>query len=369
MSGSAPGQVTGPISNAGGQSYVTDQWIRRWELVVYDPTSKGPGAGQALVLSQGSDVPGQEALRAKFDISNTMIPTPNVAVIRVYNPAPSTVTKVLNEFSRVTLAAGYVNGKFGTIFDGWITQFRFGGETPVDKFLELTAQDGDLAINQATINRVLLPGFNSPQSITEAIIQSMGTKGLSAQSDLNNLGYVGSSRPVVLYGAAADHAYVTQRTTDTVWSVQQGKLVVVPAVGANVANETIVANALTGLIGFPTLTNDGLEFRTLLNPFAKIGGFVRINNAEINQTLAGVGGNTSTFTSVLTAEGGLNYYASTSDDNTYLTANVGYKGDTRGQDWYTDYIGITVDPQTGNLTAAQELFPTLAQIKAQQGNN
>jgi len=350
-------------------SYTTDQWLRKWELVVYNPTSIGPGAGRALVLSSGSDAPGEETLRCKFEIKNTMIPTPNVAVIRVFNPAPATVNAVVNEFNRVTLSAGYLNGKFGTIFDGWITQFRFGAETPVDKFVELTAQDGDLAINEATLNTVLLPGFNSPQSVGEVIAKAMAGKG-APNADLSHLGVVPNARPVILWGLAAEHMDTVTKSTNTVWSIQQGKLVVIPASGAKSALGTQVVNALTGLIGFPTVTNDGIELRTLMNPFAAIGQFVRINNAEINQVIAGVGGQGGSFQSVLQQAGGgfgLGFYASISEDNTYLVANVGFSGDTRGQDWYTDYIAITVDPQTGQVTAAQELSPTPAQIAQMRG--
>lgn len=58
MSGTAPGQAAGPINANGGNSYVTDQWIRRWELVVYNPTSVGSAPGRALVLSAGTDASG-----------------------------------------------------------------------------------------------------------------------------------------------------------------------------------------------------------------------------------------------------------------------------------------------------------------------
>ncbi len=366
MSGS-PGQASGPANISGNNSYVTDQWIRKWELVVYNPSSSGPGAGQALILSAGSDSPGSESLRMKFQIKGSMIPTPNVAVIRVYNPNPETVMRMVNEFARVTLSAGYLNGRFGTIFDGWITQFRFGGETAVDKFVELYAQDGDLAFSHATVNRVLMPGFNSPQSIGEAISQAMVDKGVPS-ADLSNLGIVPTARPVVMYAMATDLLDVITRTTNTIWNIQNGKLVVIPAKGANLANETLVVNALTGLIGFPTLTNDGLEFRTLINPFASYGQYVRINNAEINQIVAGVGGGkTSGVTTVLTPQFGMNFYASTSDDNTYFIANVGFEGDTRGQDWYTDYIGIAVDVKSNTTTAAQGIFPTPSQVLSQDG--
>lgn len=297
-----------------------------------------------------------------------MIPTPNVAVIRVYNPSWATVQAMVHEFTRVTISAGYLNGRFGTIFDGWITQFKFGGETPVDKFVEMYAQDSDVAFNHATVNRVLMPGFNSPQSIGEAISQAFQEKG-TTNFDVSNLGITPTARPYVLYGMGVDHMDVVTRTTNTIWSLQNGKLVVIPASGANVANETLEVNALTGLIGFPTLTNDGLEFRTLLNPFAAIGQFVKINNAEINQIVAGVGGTVlNGVTQVQTPEFGLQYYATTSDDNTYLVANVAFEGDTRGQEWYTDCIGITVDPQTNQITAAQEIFPSSQNIQSETGN-
>lgn len=368
-----PGQSQGPLNLNNGNSYMTDQWIRRWELVVYDATAPksplaGPSAGQALVLSAGTDAPGEETLRARFEIKAPMIPTPNVAVIRIYNPQPATVMRMVNEFTRVSLSAGYLNGKFGTIFDGWITQFKFGGETSVDKFVELYAQDGDLSFNHTVISKVLMPGFNSPHSMGEAIVQEMYNLGLS-QANISRLSVVPTARPVVIYGMAVDHLNTINKTSNTIWSIQNGKLVVIPASGAQTYSETLEVNALTGLIGFPTLTNDGLEFRTLLNPFATIGQFVKINNAEINQIVAGVGGgNLNGIGSSQNPQFGLNFFATPSDDNTYQIANVSFLGDTRGQEWYTDYIGITVDAKTGKLTAAQGLLPSTQVIVAEQSD-
>lgn len=58
--------------------FLSDQWIRRWSLVVYDAAGKNV----ATQISGGSDVPGQEQLRIIFDVKQTTGPVPNICTVK-----------------------------------------------------------------------------------------------------------------------------------------------------------------------------------------------------------------------------------------------------------------------------------------------
>src|ERR1700730_724075 len=76
---------------------------------------QGPPASpnNSRVLSQ--ETPGLD-LRIRFQVHQANIETPNWAWIRVYNLSESTAKRTINEFDRCVLQAGYVDGRFGTIF-------------------------------------------------------------------------------------------------------------------------------------------------------------------------------------------------------------------------------------------------------------
>jgi len=341
-------------------SFTTDQFIRTWGLVVYNPNSS-----QALVLSQGSDSSGREQLRFMFEVRAVVVPIPNSMVVRIYNPSPNTVQKVIKEFTRITIAAGYRTGRFATIFDGWITQYKYGGETPVDKFLEIYAQDGDLPINQLTVTGTLMPGANSQQQVVQYLQNKAAPYGLGVGSGVNSVAVSPQSRPTVINGMWYDEMGVVSKSSTinghqgVIWSIQQGKLVLVPAVGGPVGGETAVINAATGLIGFPTATTDGIELRTLLNPSLHVGQKIQLNNAEINQIAAGMGGGIiNGIGQTINPDQSLSFFMPVSDDGMYLAAVVEHHGDTRGQDWYSDIVALTIDPTTQMYSKPNEILPS-----------
>ena len=91
---------------------MSDQWIRKIGLYVQ--------------LSQ-EEFLDLSAFHIRFEVANADVESPNNASIRIYNLAKSTVKKLIEqgEFTQVTLNAGYINGNYGTIFQGNIKQFTF----------------------------------------------------------------------------------------------------------------------------------------------------------------------------------------------------------------------------------------------------
>lgn len=343
-------------------STTLDQWIRKWSLVAYDAS----GSNIATQISAGTDEPGQEQLRIVFIVKQATGPVPNTATIRVYNPSDNLVTLVKNQYQRITLAAGYANGRYGTLFDGTIKQIIFGAETAVDHFVEIDAADGDLGFNNATINKVVSGSANNAQGRMRAIAQALIPWGVEAPD--STLSQVPDTpinpRSTVLFGMASDFANVHANSIFSngqpmEWSIQNGRLTLVPSNAAISDNTQFIINSMTGMVGFPSISSDGLDVRTLLNPSYGIRRSVLINNAQINQTVgpAGTSPQAGMWMTQFPGPGSANWIMDVSADGTYLIYVIEHSGDTRGNDWYSDLVLVTANAQ-GQVTTAHSGIPT-----------
>ncbi|MGG2044122.1 phage protein [Burkholderia gladioli] len=298
---------------------MTAQFGRKISLII------GPDSGNALDLS---------ALRIVFHVRRGDTQTPNSLRVRVYNVSDNTSQSAESkEFTRVVLQAGY-EGSYGIIFDGSIVQVRRGRESATDTYLDITAADGDMAYNFAFVNTTLAAGATQ-SDIVNACIRSMATYGVTAGyiPDLPNNPL---PRGRVLFGLARDHLEVVARTTQTLWSIQDGKLQIVPET-SYVPGDIPVIDRKSGMVGMPEQTQNGIKVRMLLNPSIKIGRLIQLDNSSIQKFEFGLS----------VSDQPNNYFAATQNkingDGFYYVMDLGMWGDTRGNDWYTEVICLSVD--------------------------
>ena len=299
------------------------QYIRKCDLIVSNNT------GDAINLS---------GLTINFAIKKTDGQTPNTAAIRVYNLNKDTQKRIKKEFTRVTLQAGY-DSNYGVIFDGNVKQFTDGRENVVDHFLDIQAADGDESYNFAVVNATLAAGAKQRDQI-EAAAKTMRQLGGT------ELGYVGDDtdgealpRGKVMYGMARDYIRNSAQSSASSWSIQNGKIQVIPLTGV-LPSQAIVLNSQSGLVGAPEQTNDGIKFRCLLNPQLIIGGMVQINEADI------VKAKLDSEPQKLKKDGTQEERkepAQLQHDGFYRLITATISGNTRGNDWYIDGVGLSID--------------------------
>ncbi len=304
-----------------------DQYLRKFSLIV------GPDSGEARDLSD---------LRCYFNVRRGDNETPNTADIRVTNPAPATVQQAMSrEFTRVVLQAGY-EGNFGAIFDGQIKQTRYGRISSTETYLDIHAADGDRAYNYSTMALSLVAGENGKRKALEAIIGSMAAFGVFQ-------GYVPPDFPdnplprgKVLFGSAKDEMRILARNSLTNWSIQNGRLQLVPET-AYLPGDVPEINASTGMIGIPEQTQNGIKVRTLLNPALKIGQVIRLNNASIQTYRRPISLSKEKENIIFDVRNPIN------PDGLYYVMVADYYGDSRGDSWYSDLtclsVDATVDPE------------------------
>lgn len=290
----------------------------------------------SLVIGDSDDALDLSGLRFRFQVKRGDLQTPNTADIRIYNLALNTSQKIEKEFTRVVLHAGY-DGSFGLIFDGTIKQVRRGKETPTDTYLDITAADGDSAYNYSVSALSLAAGQTAPRNQIEQIIKDMGRHGVSTGYIPETLPNNPLPRGKVIYGMSRDALRQVAGTTDTTWSIQDGKVDVVPLTSFKPSSEIPVINYQTGMIGLPEQTANGLRVRVLLNPLMKIGQVFQIDNTSVQRMRYSM--NVSAFVQNENAsmEGKLN------DDGYYYIMVAEHNGDTWGNNWYTDMTCLAID--------------------------
>lgn len=295
------------------------QYLRQISLKVGD-------ANNAIDLSE---------LRIRFAVRRGDFRTPNSADIRVYNLSEDTVQRVQKEFERVVLQAGYA-GNYGTIFDGTIKQVRRGRESQTDTYIDITAADGDSAYNFAVMNVTLAAGSTAQDHLEQALA-SMSSRGIT-MGETAELSASKLARGKVFYGMTRDFLDTLGKTQDVSWSIQDGKLTLIPN-NAYLPGEAVVVTAETGMIGLPEQTQNGITVRTLLNPGIRIGKRLQIDNASIQLYRYGLSNTQGT------VQGNAAVYqqSKSNNDGMYKAIVVDHYGDNRGDAWFTDTICISVD--------------------------
>jgi len=319
---------------------ITDQWIRKLGLVIFSDT-------KGLDLSE---------FHIKFEACNADVQSPNNCAIRIYNMSKATIKRIIenSEFKSVVINAGYEKGNYGVIFQGYIKQFRIGKESNVDSYLDILASDGDIAYNQAFVNETMAKGS------TRADVINAAAKAMNLPVDYGifktDVQHIPSIRGKVLFGMARDKIKNESNNLNSGWSIQNGRIQIIPQ-NSYLKGEIVKLNSASGLIGIPEQTDEGIRFRCLLNSKLRIGGLVQIDNSIINQTMQSVNSNSSINGPVqLPAQIQYNSYrlqplAPLSDDGVYRLFVVEHEGDTRGQPWYSNLIGLAMDMTTQTVLA------------------
>lgn len=266
-----------------------DQYIRKCSILITSST----GAGIDV-----SD------LHCKFTIKKSYVPTPNAGEIRIYNMTQDTAQQIKKEFKRVIVQAGY-QSNYGLIFDGNIKQAKLGREGGTNTFVDVAAGDGDKACNFAVVNTTLAPGA-TPGSIISAAAVPMAAQGVTLGAGAGNLSGQALPRSRVMYGASRDYLRQATNTAGGSWSIQDG-VVQVRSANALPIGTAIALSPVSGLVGSPEETNDGIAIKCLLNPLLKVHGQVALQDTYL--------------------------------DGFYRILALTFTGDTRGNDWYCDIVG------------------------------
>lgn len=304
-------------------------WMRKWKILVIDAQDK-----EALNVSD---------LHVKFKVKKSR-EIYNFATIEIYNLTAETEQKILKEGDRVVIEAGYEGylnstadgsiaeikddeGKtqekqYGKIFDGQIIYPSRRKENNTDYVLSLLCIDGANILGANFVSKTLNKGVNQRQIVDAVCEKSLVkiptnniTQGLSGQK---------LPRGKVIFGEPIDLIADVARGNAASYWINDGKLNMSKLTDV-AEDEAIVQSPETGLVGMPTQTQYGANFKLLLNPAIKIKSLVQLKNSEIIEAQVTPG----------------QQQTSLDPDWIYQVIELTHTGDTMGNDWYTDCVAIS----------------------------
>lgn len=223
-------------------------------------------------------------LKIGFEIEKHVDSSANSAMIWIYNLSKANRNKINKEFERIRVEAGYEGhlgqkGNVGIIFDGQISDvLHKRDETDIVSIIE--AGDGDKGLRLGTISRAFKKR-TKPKEMIEAIQKEMPDVAMGELRDVDKLPETDSE--VVMCGTCKRELDKLGRTYGFLWSVQDGALEVCPKNKS--FDDVIVISAATGMIGQPSVSDRGLEVKTLLNPHLRIHRQVEVRSEflEMNE--------------------------------------------------------------------------------------
>jgi hypothetical protein len=285
----------------------------------------------------GLDISG---LHFTFSTTQWTLATGNQLKLRLYNLDEENVLRVEGEFTDIILNAGYEENP-PTLFQGTIVQVRRGWESDkAERYIDITALDGDRALAYSIINTAIPNGSTYKQrwaAIASALNLPVDFLPSEEQlpAELQNL----APRGRTFHGSADDAANEQAMHMMCTWSIRNGRIIVVPYQGGLPETAApIEISAANGMIGWPEQTDEGVHVQTLLDARLFCHQKVHINNADVLQQqlsleLDAAGANLAGTGRAIVAADGL-----------YRIVEVTHSGDTRGTEWYSDLLCLADDP-------------------------
>jgi len=325
MSGAGAPSFFGPLQNItlpktnfeevpNSAQYGDVLYGRKYQVIVSDLNGD-----KALDVSQ---------LHCKFELYKTMLVQPNYSTVTIYNLSPETENAIIQEGYRCVVSGGYVGSQYGMLMDFNVIQPIRYKENGTDFVLQLVGMDSDIFYAYGTANFSLLRGQNARQVIGKVASScSVPTDIGILSSSLDDTKRL--SRGKVVFGLAVDVLRQIAKSEGMAYYMEDGKINFIHPSDPP-TDEIIDLTPQTGLIGVPEQQEYGVSIRMLLNPQVKIGSMIHIDNSLVRNQQYSVG----------------EPIYQLDQDGIYRVISLCHRGDTRGQDWYTEVNTVS---QTGVL--------------------
>jgi hypothetical protein len=232
-------------------------WLRKVRVNIEGGPTINPG---------GLDGP---QLRVQFKVSKTISGSPNEIEVKLFNLNKSSRNSIGKEFQGLTLEAGYMppqgGGNVGIIGKGRIRDVESERDGP-DIITTVYCGDGDQGFRKATISETIEKGTPIPE-VVEKIYKDLEKQGIGRGEWKFPEGIRSLKRPYSMCGSCIRELNTLGRGNDFYWSIQNEVLEIIPSDGF--LSGSLLISPETGMIGSPTVTDNGVKVSALLNPDAR----------------------------------------------------------------------------------------------------
>jgi hypothetical protein len=268
-------------------------------------------------------------LRCTFHIEKTYHSVANYSEIVIYNMSSQTEGTIISEYDRVIVNAGYAGTtandtpkQYGKIFDGNIIQcLRDKEDNNVDYKLTLWCGDGDNFLNSNFIKMTMNAGATHRQIVENiATVATVPTDIAKITPDLSTAAL---PRGKVFFGTPKKYlGEIAAGNNASFWidneAIHIEKL-------TDTAGTAIVVSPTSGLIGTPQMTQEGITIKMLLNANVGLMSMIQLDNSNIRQMKQQIG----------------QIPIMLDQDGQYQAYKIVHEGDTRGNNWYTEVVGVS----------------------------
>jgi len=219
-----------------------------------------------------------ENLRVDFTVEKSLVGYASLAKITVYNLIKENRERIKDKGQQVKLYAGYDD--LPLLFSGDLVNVIHVYEKP-DWKTEIYAGDKADILRRAVINKSL-PADTTPQQLMDELVGAMDgvTKGImdGLTNCLNNKRSL--LRSIQLAGNVGDFLDELAKNCGFDYAIADGIIDTSPTESAISDVPVVLINQLTGMIGAPERTADGVEVKTFLNPALRLGRAIEIEAAS-----------------------------------------------------------------------------------------
>lgn len=225
---------------------------------------KAGGSGGSISINAGGI--NLHDLTIGFNVTKSISSSQNSATIEIWNLAEKSRNALGKELDEITLEAGYLppdgSGNVGIIFKGQIRDVEHTRQGP-DIITTLSCGEGDKAFRSATIAKTY-PAGTKVEDVIEDIYTELEAKGIDRGEWKFPDDMPPFKRPYTVCGGCKREMDNLGRGRDFYWSVQNGTMEIIP--GDGYIGDVVVLSPQTGLIDVPTITDNGVKAKALLNP-------------------------------------------------------------------------------------------------------
>lgn len=312
---------------------------RKWQILIYKPAYK-----ERNIAMNVSD------LKCSFKCSYVNGVALSVGTLVVYNMNAATEAEVINEAFQISISGGYEQGQYDEIYTGDIVQVIRNRENGIDYRLEIVALHG---FNQLEMNhcRASMAAQATPRQIVEQVCKSSQIP-INIGEISNKISQQPLPRGKILFGKPQKYLREIAMNNNAFYRLNSKKEVELHAMYDEIPeNKVLYYTPESGLVGTPKYTDNGIIIKTLLDPRIKVNSMIKIDNAIIQQQALNIDAK------ALTQQQKQDQNLIFDKDGEYQVLSVTHSGDTWGDDWSTEVIGIS---RTGRNT-----LPTAVQNSSQ----
>ena len=237
------------------------------------------GSGGSISINPGGV--SLHEIKIKFSVSKGVSSTQNSAEISIWNLAEKSRNALGKELDNVTLEAGYLppegGGNVGIIFKGQIRDVEHKRDG-ADIITTISCGDGDKAVRNAVLGKTY-PKGTPVKDVVEDLYKELEAEGIDRgewkfPDDLPDF-----KRPYTVCGTCKRELDTLSRGRDFYWSLQNETMEIIP--GNGYIGGIVMLSPETGLIDTPTITDNGVKAKALLNPEIRPNRRVRIKSQTL----------------------------------------------------------------------------------------